>query len=46
MDLNHQSRRKFVIFFKFNNFFNDILTILIKINGLLWMKSQNHKVQR
>jgi hypothetical protein len=46
MDLNHQSRKKIVIFFKFNNFFNDILTILIKLNGLLWMKSQNHKVQR
>jgi hypothetical protein len=46
IDLNHQSRRKFVIFFKFNNFFNGILTILIKLNGLLWMESQNHKVQR
>jgi hypothetical protein len=46
MDLNHQSKRKFVTFFKFNNFFNDILIILIKLHRLLWMESQNHKGKR
>ena len=46
MDLNHQSKRKFVTFFKFNNFFNDILIILIELHRLLWMESQNHKRKR
>ena len=26
--------------------FNNMLTILIKLNGLLRMESQNHKIQR